>query len=200
MIGRPAVRMRPAVWFAYSPNRKGEHPQLHLKDFRGTLQADAFAGFNALYEDPERGIVEAACWAHVRRKFYDLQQAHASPIAAEAIQRIGALYAIESEIRGRPPDERREIRQARARPLLDSMHEWLQATLAKLSKHRGNHRGRCTSSLGSRVVAPQAYEQFSRPGVQNHGYWKHFRLCGLAATEAIRNPRTTLLGQAAARK
>lgn len=124
----------PAVWFAYSPNRKGEHPQLHLKDFRGTLQADAFAGFNALYEDPERGIVEAACWAHVRRKFYDLQQAHASPIAAEAIQRIGALYAIESEIRGRPPDERREIRQARARPLLDSMHEWLQATLAKLSK------------------------------------------------------------------
>jgi len=124
----------PAVWFAYSPNRKGEHPQQHLKDFHGTLQADAFAGFNPLYEEPDRGIVEAACWAHVRRKFYDLQQAHASPIAAEAIQRIGALYAIESEIRGRSPDERRQIRQARARPVLDSLHEWLQTTLAQLSK------------------------------------------------------------------
>jgi len=124
---------QPAVWFAYSPNRKGEHPQQHLKDFRGTLQADAFAGFNALYEDPERGIVEAACWAHVRRKFHDLYQAHASPIATEALARIGALYAIESEIRGRAPDERREVRQTRARPLLDSMHEWLRSTLAKLS-------------------------------------------------------------------
>jgi transposase len=124
----------PAVWFAYSPNRQGEHPQRHLRDFRGTLQADAYAGFNALYEDPKQGIAEAACWAHFRRKFYDLQQAHASPIAAEAIQRIGALYAIESEIRGRPPDERRAIRQTRARPLLDSMYEWLQATHAKLSQ------------------------------------------------------------------
>jgi transposase len=124
----------PAVWFAYSPNRQGEHPQQHLKDFRGTLQADAYAGFNALYEDPKQGIAEAACWAHFRRKMYDLQQAHASPIAAEAIQRIGALYAIESEIRGRPPDERRAIRQTRARPLLDSMYEWLQSTRAKLSQ------------------------------------------------------------------
>jgi hypothetical protein len=124
----------PAVWFAYSPNRQGEHPQQHLKDFRGTLQADAYAGFNALYEDPKQGIAEAACWAHFRRKMYDLQQAHASPIAAEAIQRIGALYAIESEIRGRPPDERRAIRQTRARPLLDSMYEWLRSTRAKLSQ------------------------------------------------------------------
>jgi transposase len=124
----------PAVWFAYSPNRQGEHPQRHLKDFRGTLQADAYAGFNALYDDPERGIVEAACWAHVRRKFHDLYQAHASPIATEALARIGALYAIESEIRGRAPDERREGRQARARPLLDALNAWLKTTLAQLSK------------------------------------------------------------------
>jgi transposase len=123
----------PAVWFAYSSDRKGEHPQRHLRDFRGTLQADAFAGFNALYEDPSRNICEAACMAHVRRKFYDLQQAHASPIAAEALRRIGELYAIESEIRGRPPDERKQARQARARPLLDSMHQWLNSTLSKLS-------------------------------------------------------------------
>jgi transposase len=124
----------PAVWFAYSPDRKGEHPQRHLRDFHGTLQADAFAGFNALYEDASRGICEAACMAHVRRKFYDLHQAHASPVAGEALRRIGELYMIESEIRGRPPDERKQVRQARARPLLDSMQQWLNTTLGKLSK------------------------------------------------------------------
>ena len=71
--------------------------------------------------------------AHIRRKFYDLQQAHASPVAAEALRRIGELYAIESEIRGRAPDERKQVRQARARPLLDSMREWFEAVRAKLS-------------------------------------------------------------------
>src|SRR5215469_4323813 len=76
----------PAVWFAYSPDRKGEHPQRHLRDFHGTLQADAFAGFNAIYEDPTRDIREAACMAHIRRKFYDLHQAHASPVATEALR------------------------------------------------------------------------------------------------------------------
>jgi transposase len=123
----------PAVWFAYSPDRKGEHPQRHLRAFHGTLQADAFAGFNALYEDANRGICEAACMAHIRRKFYDLHQAHASPVAAEALRRIGELYAIESEIRGRAPDERKQVRQARARPLLNSIREWLESVRAKLS-------------------------------------------------------------------
>jgi transposase len=122
----------PAVWFAYSPDRKGEHPQQHLRHFRGALQADAYAGFNQLYANG--GIQEAACWAHVRRKFYDLEQAHGSPIAQEAIERIGALYAIESAIRGRPPDERRQVRQARARPLLESLHQWLEICLTKLSR------------------------------------------------------------------
>jgi transposase len=122
----------PAVWFAYSPDRKGEHPGQHLRDFRGVLQADAYAGFNHLYEDGR--IQEAACWAHVRRKFYDLQVAHKSPVAQEALERISALYAIEDEIRGRPPSERREVRQARGRPLLDSLHEWLERCLSKLSR------------------------------------------------------------------
>ena len=122
----------PAVWFAYSPDRKGDHPQQHLKGFQGTLQADGYAGFNRLYESGQ--IQEAACWAHVRRKFFDLDQAHASPVAVEALSRIGQLYGIELEIRGRSPDERWEVRQARTRPLLDQMHEWLHATLAKLSK------------------------------------------------------------------
>jgi len=131
---RPAGDLSPpAVWFAYSPDRKGEHPQRHLRDFRGTLQADAFAGFNALYEDANRGISEAACMAHIRRKFYDLHQAHVSPVAAEALRRIGELYAIESEIRGRSPEERKQVRHARARPLLNSMREWFESVRAKLS-------------------------------------------------------------------
>jgi len=122
----------PAVWFAYSPDRKGEHPERHLRGFRGALQADAYAGFNQLYERGD--IREAACWAHVRRKFYELQQAHASPIATEAIERIGQLYRIESEIRGRPSKERCEARQSRARPVLESLHEWLESCLPKLSR------------------------------------------------------------------
>jgi transposase len=130
---RPAGdKSAPAVWFAYSPDRKGEHPERHLRDFRGTLQADAYAGFNELYKSG--AIQEAACWAHVRRKFYDLEQAHSSPIAKEAIERIAELYGIESEIRGRPPNERQQVRQARARPLLESLHTWFETSLAKLSR------------------------------------------------------------------
>jgi transposase len=101
----------PAAWFAYSPDRKGERPEEHLNGFNGTLQADGYAGFNRVYEKGK--VQEAACWAHVRRKFFDLHQAHASPLAAEAMKRIGQLYAIEAEVRGRPPDERLEVRQTR---------------------------------------------------------------------------------------
>jgi hypothetical protein len=129
---RPAGQpVPPAAWFAYSPNRKGEHPQSHLAGFTGTLQADGYAGYDQLYLS--KPIREAACWAHVRRKFYDLEQAHASPIAAEALRRIGQLYAIESEIRTKPPDARLAIRQTRARPLLDDFHAWLLRSRAPLS-------------------------------------------------------------------
>ena len=122
----------PAVWFAYSPDRKGEHPERHLREFRGTLQADAYVGFNQLYEDVR--IQHAACWARVRRKFYDLEQAHASPVARETLARIGALYGIEETIRGKPPDERRAVREAQSRPLLDSLRQWFEATLPQLSR------------------------------------------------------------------
>jgi len=122
----------PAVWFAYSPGRKGEHPQQHLSKFTGILQADAYAGFNKLYEDGT--IQEAPCIAHIRRKFFDLMEAHKSPIATEAVERIAHLYEIEKEIRGRSPDERREVRNIKARPLLESMHAWLQTSLSKLSR------------------------------------------------------------------
>lgn len=129
---RPAASTEPpAVLFRYSPDRKGERPQGHLTPFTGVLQADAYAGFDRLYGER---IQEAACWAHVRRKFYDIHVAHASPIAAEALDRIGRLYGIEAESRGRPPDERAAVRQARAGPELDSLHAWLHTILAQLSK------------------------------------------------------------------
>ncbi len=121
-----------AVWFQYSPDRKGERPATHLKNFAGILQADGYAGFDQLYARGD--IVEAACWAHVRRKFYDIHVANDSPIAAEALTRIGALYAIEAELRGRPPEYRQATRQARAGPLLDDLQQWLQSTLTMVSK------------------------------------------------------------------
>ena len=130
---RPAGYTTPsAVWFAYSPDRKGEHPRAHLKAFSGILQADGYAGFAQLYTTGS--IQEAACWAHARRKFYDVYKDLASPLAAEALQRIAALYAIEGEIRGQPPDLRRTVRQSRASPLLEQLEVWLNQTLAHVSK------------------------------------------------------------------
>ena len=122
----------PAVLFRYSPDRKGEHPLAHLRSFSGVLQADGYAGFDQLYRPGK--ITEAACWAHVRRKFFDIHVANDSPIAAEALERISALYALEADIRGRGAQERARIRQARAGPLLEQLHAWLLATLPKLSK------------------------------------------------------------------
>jgi len=130
---RPSAgKVAPAVWFTYTPDRKGEHPQKHLHDFTGVLQADGYTGFSKIYESGR--VLEAACWAHVRRKFVDLHELHQSPVAAEVLDRIGALYAIEKEIRGRSPDERAAVRRERSRPLLDTLHAWLQQTLETLSQ------------------------------------------------------------------
>jgi transposase len=120
-----------AAFYRYTATREGAHPRAHLKDFQGTLQADAFSGFAGLYVDGR--VREAACWAHARRKFYDLHADTRSPLAEQALTRIQGLYAIEAEIRGQSPDERRRVRQARAGPLLDSLQQWLLETRAKLS-------------------------------------------------------------------
>lgn len=125
----------PAVCFAYSPDRRGCHPQAHLSAFRGIVQADAYGGFNALYETGE--IVQAGCWAHVRRKFVDVYRAHGSPIAAQAIDQIAGLYAIESRIRGQLPDERRQIRQTLACPQLNALRQWLQTQRQRVSRKSG---------------------------------------------------------------
>jgi len=129
---RPAgVSTAPAVWFAYSEDRKGEHPRRHLKNFKGALQADAYSGFHHLYGD---GVIyEVACWAHTRRKFHDIHVAHASPTTTEALARIGALYGIEEQIRGKPAELRCSVRQTRSKPLLDELRQWMDKTLRSLS-------------------------------------------------------------------
>ena len=129
---RPAgLKTAPAVWFAYSEDRKGEHPRRHLKSFKGALQADAYSGFHHLYGDGS--IYEVACWAHTRRKFHDIHVVHRSPTTTEALARIGALYAIEEQIRGKPAELRSSVRQASARPLLDDLRQWMEKTLRSLS-------------------------------------------------------------------
>jgi len=129
---RPAAQTTaPAVWFVYSEDRKGEHPRQHLRNFSGALQADAYTGLHHLYGDGR--IYEVACWAHARRKFHDIHVMHRSPITTEALNRIGALYGIEEQVRGKPPDLRCSVRQAQAKPILDDLHQWMEKMLRSLS-------------------------------------------------------------------
>jgi transposase len=127
-----AGKAAPAVWFDYTPDRRGVHPQRHMEGFSGVLQADGYAGFTKIYESGK--VTEAACWAHVRRKFFDLWKAQKSPVAEEALNRIGELYAIEKEIRGKSAPERCAVRRERSRPLLDAMKAWMNQMLQRLSQ------------------------------------------------------------------
>jgi transposase len=127
----------PAAMFFYSRDRGGEHPEQHLASYAGLMQADAYAGFNRLYEANRKGgpIVEAACWAHGRRKFFDLARLNKAPIAAEAVERIDVLFAIEREINGLSPQERLRMRHERSRPLLIELETWLREQRARVSKN-----------------------------------------------------------------
>ncbi len=125
--------LAPAVWFAYSPDRKGIHPQTHLACFSGVLQADAYAGFNELYRNG--GITEAACWAHARRKIHDVHVRIPSALTEEALEQIGQLYAIEADIRGMPAEQRLAERQRKTKPLLKSLESWLREKMKTLSRH-----------------------------------------------------------------
>ena len=124
----------PAVWFQYSANRKGEHPARHLKNWNGILQADAFAGYNQLYGDGR--IIEAACWSHARRKLWDIhERQHRLPgtLAHQGLERIGEIFKIEAQIRGRSALRRRRVRQLRTRPVLDALKSWMSETLRQIS-------------------------------------------------------------------
>ena len=120
----------PAAVYLYSPDRKAERPAFHLAKFKGVVQVDGYPGFDRLSEAGD--IQLAACWAHARRKFYEVQQATGSLIAAEALQRIAELYAIETTIRGQTAVARQSVRQARSLPLVGAMKLWLEAQLAHI--------------------------------------------------------------------
>ncbi len=121
--------------FFYSPDRGAQHPERHLGSYAGLMQADAYAGFNRLYEPRRKGgpIIEAGCWAHARRKFFDLARLNKAPIAIAAVERMDALFAIERDINGAPPQERVRVRNEISRPLVEALHAWLRERRAKLS-------------------------------------------------------------------
>ncbi len=104
--------------------RKAERPAAHLVQFKGVLHVDGYAGFERL--TPKGDVVLAACWAHTRRKFYEIAEADGSPIAIAAVQRIAEIYANEAHVRGQPPAQRMAWRQARPRPLVEALRLWLE--------------------------------------------------------------------------
>jgi transposase len=128
----------PAVVYLYAEDRRGEHPAAHLAGFQGILQVDGYGGFKSLLENRPPGEVRLAfCWAHCRRRLYEIHRATGSPLAEEALRRIGELYAVEAGIRGRPAGERRTVRQERSRPLAEALHAWLTVQLGRVSGKSG---------------------------------------------------------------
>ncbi len=135
MTGPGRALIPPAAVYLYSPDRKAERPASHLAGFSGILQVDGYPGFDRLGKG---GIIRlAGCWAHARRKFYEVQQATASPVAAEALQRIAELYAIETTIRGQTAAARLGVRQAKSLPLVASMKAWLEKQFAQIPPRGG---------------------------------------------------------------
>jgi transposase len=122
----------PGVVYLYAPDRKAERPIAHLAGFKGVLQVDGYAGYRVLAEGGDVDL--AFCWSHVRRRFYELAAAGPAPIASEALERIGRLYAVEKDIRGRSAEERQTARQEKSRPIIDDLEPWLREKLALISQ------------------------------------------------------------------
>ena len=142
MSGRGRASGPPRLITVLAPDRRGERPRDHLARFRGVIKADAFSGYHALTRPTSvqdrigRGpppLIYAACWAHARRKFYDVFESTKSPIAEEALKRIGELYKIEAEITGRSAETRLATRHGRAVSILDALRDWLTAQRRRLS-------------------------------------------------------------------
>ena len=133
-FGGPAP---PAAIFFYSRDRTAEHPNRHLAGYAGILQADAYAGYNALYEaDRKPGpITEAACWAHGRRKLFELAELQRAPLAIEAVRRIDAIFDAERAINGLPAEARLAVRQQHVAPLVTDLETWMKENRGKLSRH-----------------------------------------------------------------
>jgi transposase len=121
----------PAVVFHYAPGRGANHPKALLAGYRGILQCDGYAAYKTLAAAGD-GITLVFCWSHARREFIELAKDKTAPIATEALRRIAALYVVEAEVRGKPPEARRAVRQAKSRPLVEDLFAWFDARLARL--------------------------------------------------------------------
>jgi transposase len=141
----------PAAVYYYSPDRCAEHPEAHLKNWTGTLQADAYSGYKPLTDQARPGgpVVPAFCWAHARRGFYELADIESAarkrakgktdaviaPLAVEAVKRIDAIFAIERDINGMTAQQRLAVRQDKVAPLVNDLESWMRAHMALMSKH-----------------------------------------------------------------
>lgn len=125
----------PGTLYVYAPDRKGERPAAHLGRFKGVLQVDGYAGFEPLAASGD--VKLAACWAHVRRKFYEIAESTKAPVAIEALRRIGELYAIEAQVRGQSAALRRAARHESSRPLVEALRAWFERQLARVPPRGG---------------------------------------------------------------
>jgi transposase len=143
----------PAALFYYSRNRAGEHPQSHLAGYVGLMQADAFDGYNQLYKAQRKPapILEAACWSHGRRKFFDLAKSGEAPIASEAVRRIDILFEIERTINGKTPEQRLAVRRDKSRPIVADLEIWMRQQRTLLSS--GNDTAKAINYLLNRWAA-----------------------------------------------
>ena len=159
----------PAAFYRYSPDRKGERPRDHLAGFRGFLHADAYGGYDALYRphgSQPSGIVPVACWAHARRKLFEVFEATKSPIAEDGLRRVQALYAIEADINGMAAAQRLVARQARSVPLLADLRSWFEDQRRRISGKSG--LGRALQYALSRWDALTRYTIDGRLGIDNN--------------------------------
>jgi transposase len=139
----------PGIAYVYAPDRKAERPIAHLSDFTGILQVDGYGGYRVLAD--KSGVTLAFCWAHVRRRFYELAAAGPAPIASEALKRIAELYKIEDGIRGLPADERRAVRQEKTVAIIADLEPWLREKLGLIARRPSSPRQSATRSHAGRA-------------------------------------------------
>jgi transposase len=186
-------RAPPAAVFFYSPDRAGIHPERHLAGYGGILQADAYAGFNRLYARDRKGgpITEAGCWAHARRKLFELADIAAkarkgkpttiSPIAFEAVQKFDAIFALERSINGSSPTERLAARRKDVAPLVDDLIDWMKRERGKLSRH--NEVAKAMDYMLKRIDVFMRFLDDGRICLSNNAAERELR--GIATTDSF---------------
>jgi transposase len=171
----------PAVVYYYTPDRKGEHCRRHLAPFTGHLHADGYSGFNQLYhrdEDTKPGpITEVSCWSHARRGFFDVHHSNGSPIAKEALERIGVLFDIEGPIMGKPPNVRQQVRAQLAKPRLEELAVWLDQQLQRIPGR--SELAKAIRYARSRWVALTHYIDDGRLEISNNAGENALRCVGI---------------------